>query len=89
MAKEQEAERARSKALETEQGDDDWSKSGLEKPFATAPAIREKKSLDPLIEAINARFKEFKALDYAGQVALFTQTLNDCIFQPIVDGVSG
>jgi len=77
MAKEQEAEQARSKARESVQRDDDLSKSGLEKPLAMAPAIPQKKPLDPRIEAINARFDEFKALDHAGQVALFTQTLND------------
>jgi hypothetical protein len=77
MAKEQEAGRSRSKALESVQRDDDTSKAGLNKSLAMAPTIPEKKPLDPLIEAFNARFEEFKALDHAGQVALFTQTLND------------
>ena len=77
MEKEQEVERVRSKVHEIAQLNDDTSKSGLEKPLAKAPAIPKKKPLDPHIEAINARFKEFKDLDYAGQIALFTQTLNE------------
>ena len=72
MEKEQEVERVRSKSHESAQRNDDTSKSGLE-----APAIPEKKPLDPHIKAINARFNEFKDLDYAGQIALFTQTLNE------------
>ena len=77
MAKEQEAERERSKAHEIAQRHDGTLKSSFEQPLAKAAAFAQNKPLDPLIEAINARFEEFKALDYAGQAALFTQTLND------------
>ena len=75
MAKEQEAGRARFDTHEsTERGDD---ASNQEKPLAKAPSIPEKKPVDPLVEAFDACFEEFKGRDHAGQVALFTQTLND------------
>lgn len=75
MAKEQEAGRARFNTPESTERGDGASNQG--KPLAKAPSIPEKKPLDPRIEAFDACFEEFEGLDHAGQVALFTQTLND------------
>lgn len=46
---------------------DDFLKAKVDKP------------LDPHIEAINACWEKFEGLDYEGQIALFTQTLDESV----------
>ena len=48
--------------------------AALTRPVAAPPAVPERPP-DPRLEALKARWAEFAASDYAGQIALFEQTL--------------
>jgi hypothetical protein len=78
MRRDQEAERAQQSSERAER-EAEALPPAVPQPPAPPPRIEEPPAPppDPFLEAINARWDEFEAQDYAGQIALFTQTLNE------------